>query len=116
MTDALGWFAATVLLLTIGRQVYPAHGGALEIGAISAVANALNQRALGRAQIAAGFLRLPPLDPGRAARLRQLDDDLEKYDPDQARDDHGRWTSEGGFPNAVPAYRRGAVSAAVCRQ
>lgn len=94
------------------RVAYPGHGDAVELGPISAVANALNQRALGRAQIAATFFRLPPLDHDRAVRLRQLEDDLEKYDPDQARDDHGRWTSEGGFPNAVPAYRRGVVSAA----
>jgi len=94
------------------RLAYPSHGESMEIGPISAVANALNEGALSRAQIAAAFLRLPPLDRDRAVRLRQLEEELEKYDPDQARDDHGRWTSVGGFPDAVPTYRRGVVSAA----
>ena len=59
-------------------------------------ADSLNRGDTARAMIAALHLRLPALSPDRALRLAQLDGDLAKYNAEQPRDWHGRWTSEGG--------------------
>lgn len=65
-------------------------------GGLRAVANALNDGDIARAMIAALWLRLPPLDWDGAVRIAQAQDALQKYDPNEARDWHGRWTNGGG--------------------
>ena len=62
---------------------------------LKVAAEALNRGDLGRAMIAAVQLRLPHLDENQALRLIQANDILSKFDPDQPRDWHGRWTSIG---------------------
>jgi hypothetical protein len=60
-----------------------------------AVAEALNRGHLGRATIAALHLRLPELNWDGAARIAKADNSLTHYNPDEPRDWHGRWTSDG---------------------
>ena len=64
------------------------------------IADALNRDDLGRAQVAALRLRLADLDWDAAARIAYADRSLVKYDPDEPRDWHGRWTTgdDGGRP------------------
>jgi hypothetical protein len=62
---------------------------------LAAVARALNEGNLPRALIAAVHLRLPELDWHAAARIAQADEQLKKYDPNEPRDWHGRWTTGG---------------------
>ncbi len=69
---------------------------------LETVARALNQGDLAKAMTAAVFLRLPEPDPNGAARIACADELLAKYDPDQPRDDHGRWTSGGGVASPPP--------------
>ncbi len=63
---------------------------------LAAVARALNRNDLAKAKLAAVFMRVPELDADSAVRLILADDVLTKYSPEQARDDHGRWTADGG--------------------
>ncbi len=69
-------------------------------------ADALNRGDIGLAMIAAVHLRLPELSPSAAAQLAKVADDLAKYNADQPRDWHGRWTSgeNGGPPEAASIY------------
>lgn len=78
-------------LLSSAYQRQP-NVGAIETG-LNAVARALNAGEIGRAMIAAILLKLPELDWAGAARIAQAEDVLAKYDPDEPRDWHGRWTS-----------------------
>ena len=78
-------------LLSSAYQRRP-NVGAIAAG-LNAVARALNAGEIGRAMIAAILLKLPDLDWDGAARIAQAEDVLAKYDPDEPRDWHGRWTS-----------------------
>ena len=78
-------------LLSSAYQRQP-NVGAIQAG-LNAVARALNAGEIGRAMIAAILLKLPELDWAGAARIAQAEDVLAKYDPDEPRDWHGRWTS-----------------------
>jgi hypothetical protein len=49
--------------------------------------------------IAAVHLRLRELDVEAAARIGAVDDFLAKYDPNEPRDWHGRWTTGGAAPS-----------------
>jgi hypothetical protein len=90
------------------RAAYGADGGANRLEtSLQAIARALNGGELARAAIAAVLTRTPELSPDAARRLAAANDDLTKYDPDQPRDWHGRWTSDGGAGPA-PA-RQGAT-------
>ena len=62
---------------------------------LAVASRALNDGDLGRAMVATLHLRLPELDAAGAARLAAVDAVLAKYSPDQPRDWHGRWTSDG---------------------
>ena len=76
------------------------------IRGLSVASQALNDGDLGRAMIATLHLRLPELDAAGAARLAAVDAVLAKYSPDQPRDWHGRWTSDGegsGAPSQAAA-------------
>jgi hypothetical protein len=82
------------------------------IRGLSVVSRALNDGDLGRAMIATLHLRLPELDAAGAARLAAVDAVLAKYSPDQPRDWHGRWTSDGegsGGPSAAAETKRPAA-------
>ena len=60
---------------------------------LSAIAEALNRGDITRASIAAVLTRTPELSWKAAARLASVDLMLSKYEPDESRDWHGRWTS-----------------------
>jgi hypothetical protein len=65
--------------------------------ALRSIATALDKGDLARAIIITQFMRLPPLvDDGARCRAIKADQ-LAKagFNPNQARDDHGRWTSSG---------------------
>ena len=69
---------------------------------LAAVSRALDAGEIGRAMIAAVLLKLPELDWQGAARLAHADNALAKYDPDELRDDDGRWTTALTLP---PGHR-----------
>jgi hypothetical protein len=76
---------------------------------LDVIARALNKGDIGRAMVAAIHLRLPDLNEEGAAHIAWADEALNKYDPNEPRDSHGRWTTGGGSsPNnsAKPAARK----------
>jgi hypothetical protein len=62
---------------------------------LTLVARALSEGDLVKAMIAAVLLKLPELDWNGAARIACADDVLAKYDPNEPRNWHGRWTTGG---------------------
>lgn len=70
---------------------------------VGAIAEALNCGDLARAAITAVLSRTPELDGGAAARLAKAHNALRKYDPEEPRDWHGRWTTAGAARAAVSA-------------
>jgi hypothetical protein len=90
------------------NAAYGADGGANRLEtSLQAIARALNGGEVARAAIAAVLTRTPELSPNAARRLAAVNDDLTKYDPNQPRDWHGRWTSDGGA-GPVPAGQSAA--------
>jgi len=83
-----------------------AYGSVLDtepvIKGIETVAHALNKAQLGQAAIRALLLDLHELDWASAARLARADDALAKFDPDEPRDERGRWASDGDVPRSGP--------------
>ena len=88
------WPVSEINALMKGAYGRDIDGSVLSAG-IGAVAEALNRGHLGRATIAALHLRLPELNWNGAARIAKADNILTKYDPNEPRDWHGRWTSDG---------------------
>ncbi|MDB5361711.1 MAG: hypothetical protein JWO51_3008 [Rhodospirillales bacterium] len=84
-----------------------AYGPALDLGrilkGIKTIARALNEDQLGQASIRALLLDLPELDWASAVRLAQADEALAKFDPNEPRDEQGRWAANGNAPAAVHA-------------
>ena len=77
-------------------RAYQRRGDAASISdGLRIVAKALNEGAIARAMISALLLKLPELDWAGAARIADADHALAKYDPDELRDRHGRWTMNG---------------------
>jgi len=74
---------------------------------LAVAARALNQGDLARAMVATVQMRLPSLDQAAVRRLSRAEQALKglaKYDADEPRDWHGRWTTgAGGSPAAAPA-------------
>jgi len=64
------------------------------------VADALNKGELAKAMVGTLHLRLSPLDEDGVTRVRRASSLLSKYDPDEPRDWHGRWTTGGGDSRA----------------
>ena len=64
---------------------------------LGAIAQALNSGDFALAMIAAVHTRTPELNPEAALQLASADEELTKYNfnPDEPRDWHGRWTSDG---------------------
>jgi len=87
--------AATIK--TIFRGAYGADGDwTSRVRSVEVVAKALNMGDMARAMMAAVLMRLP--EPGGMIRIADVDTTLAKsgFDPDEPRDDYGRWTSGGG--------------------
>ncbi len=70
---------------------------------LDVIADALNRDDIGRAMVAAIHLRLPSLDQQGAARIAFADEALNKYDPSEPRDAHGRWTTGGASSASASA-------------
>jgi len=88
----------------IRMLIKQAYLGAIDpvplISGLGVVADCLNQGETPRAMIAAVLLKLPELDWDGAVRIAQANDALEKFDPDELRDQQGCWTAGGDFaPN-----------------
>jgi hypothetical protein len=90
-----------------------AYGAAFSAAALRrglcVAAKALNDHDLGLAMLATLHLKLPEIDADGARRLAAVDAVLAKYSPDQPRDWHGRWTTEGdgsGEPRTAPGALR----------
>jgi len=101
----------------VERLLHRAYATTADVGPVmsglGAVARALNEGAEGRAMIAALHLKLPELDWNAASRIAGAEAALGKYDPDEARDGHGRWTSGGaGSAAAMPSETRPNVGVA----
>jgi hypothetical protein len=87
------------------KAAYGADADATRLeSSLQAIARALNGGELARAAIAAVLTRTPELTQDAARRLAAANDNLAKYDPDQPRDWHGRWTSDdaGGPASSAP--------------
>jgi hypothetical protein len=65
------------------------------VRSVDVVAKALNNGDVARAMMAAVLMRLP--EPGGGIHISDVDGVLAKagYDPDEPRDSHGRWTTDG---------------------
>jgi hypothetical protein len=71
---------------------------------LGAIAHALNSGDFARAMIAAVHTRTPELSREAAIRLANAEQELTKYNPDEPRDWHGRWTRDGSAgPTGVRA-------------
>ncbi len=71
---------------------------------LEAIAQALNRGDFAAAMIAAVHTRTLELSPEAALRLADADQELTKYNynPDEPRDWHGRWTSDGTADRTSP--------------
>jgi hypothetical protein len=70
---------------------------------LDVIAQALNGEDLARAMIAAVLTRTPELSWEAAARLANAEEKLGKYDADEPRDWHGRWTTDDAAASASVA-------------
>ena len=85
------------------KAAYGADGDAnLLESSLQAIARALNGGDLARAAITAVLTRTPELSVEAARRLAAANDNLTKYDPDQPRDWHGRWATDGAAGPKAP--------------
>jgi hypothetical protein len=62
---------------------------------LGVIAQALNSGDFARAMIAAVHTRTPELSREAAIQLANAEQELTKYNPDEPRDWHGRWTRDG---------------------
>ena len=94
-------------IASLMKAAYGGYGDATRLqSSLQAIVRALNGGELARAAIAAVLTRTPELSADAARRLAAVNDDLSKYDPNEPRDWHGRWTTDGAAgpaPSAVPA-------------
>jgi hypothetical protein len=78
---------------------------------LRAVVNALNRGDLCTANIAAVLLALPDLPDANATnRLARADAALRKFNPEERRDDYGRWTTGDQVADAGPRHGRSALA------
>jgi hypothetical protein len=80
------------------KAAYGANNGPIQFQSrLEAIAEALNNRDFGLAAIAAVQMRIPELSSESAARVARAEEKLSKYNynPNEPRDWHGRWTSDG---------------------
>jgi hypothetical protein len=76
------------------------------VSSLPLIARALNRGELARAAIAAVLTRTPELSSEAARRLAAVNGNLAKYDPNEPRDWHGRWTADGAEDSAPAADRK----------
>jgi hypothetical protein len=78
------------------------------VRSVTLVADALNKGEVPRAMIVAVLMRLP--EPGSSIRIADVDGVLAKvgYDPDEPRDQRGRWTSGGSSTTGASTDHRPA--------
>ena len=90
-------------IATLMRAAYPGftRHTLLQPG-LAAVARSLNEGDLTKAMIVSIFLKLPELDRNGAACIARVNDSLSKYNPDEPRDWHGRWTVGDGANEPDP--------------
>jgi len=122
---ALGPTVLVDALSSDGKSVYEVRPAAeiartlaLAYGAIAAdelarhlrgldlAARALEAGDLAKAGIATVLLKLPPLTAEAFAKLAR-ERTLRKYSPDQPRDEHGRWTSQGSDTDSGTSFAGG---------
>lgn len=72
---------------------------------VGPIAQALNSGNLARAAITAVLTGTPELNRQAAVRLRKIEARLAKYDENEPRDWHGRWTDGDAVPSVPPAAR-----------
>jgi hypothetical protein len=78
---------------------------------LRAIADWLQRQELAQAKVGAVLLRLDDLSEMVVARLIRIDELLKNnFNPDEARDSHGRWTADGAGDTASPAVD-GGISA-----
>jgi hypothetical protein len=78
------------------RAAYGADGDPTRLRSrLGAIALALNSGDIALAAIAAVHTETPELSREAATRLTKTDEELTKYNPDEPRDWHGRWTGGG---------------------
>jgi hypothetical protein len=96
--DHTGWTARPAIeITTLLKEAYGSRTSPENVSrGLNVAAQALNKGDLGRAMIATIQLRLPTLGRERAESLRFKAQRLLKYNPDEPRDAHGRWTTAGG--------------------
>ena len=82
------------------------------VRSVKLVAAALNKGDLARAMMTAVLMRLP--EPGSPISIADVDGVLEKagFDPDEPRDEQGRWTTDGS-ESAAPAATNASLAEAV---
>jgi hypothetical protein len=86
------------------KAAYGGDGDATRLqSSLQAIVRALNGGELARAVIAAVLTRTPELSPDAARRLAAANDNLTKFDPNEPRDWHGRWTNDGAAGPAASA-------------
>lgn len=80
----------------LGRAYRGEMDWASRVRSVELVAKALNSGDMARATMTAVLMRLP--DPGDSFRIASADDELAKagFNPDEPRDERGRWTDEEG--------------------
>jgi hypothetical protein len=74
---------------------------------LGAIAEALNRGDFGFAAIAAVQTRTPELSREAAARLVNAEREMIKYDPNEPRDWHGRWTTGEAAPGPMASPASG---------
>ena len=79
---------------------------------LDVIAEALNRGDVAHAMTTAVLTRPPDLSWSEAASLAKAEDELKKYDPEEARDWHGRWTDEGSDESAETTADRPASNTA----
>jgi hypothetical protein len=78
---------------------------------LAGITRALNAGDLVKAQLLGLEIPLVDLDDEQLARLRLAGDLLKDFDPNQPRDERGRWTSDGGEEeNSAPALGSAVVA------
>ena len=88
------------------KAAYGRTADGIRLGSgLRVAAEALNRGDIGRAMIAALHLRLPELSDDGAASIAHADDILAKYNPNEPRDERGRWTTGGAAPPRSNAPR-----------
>lgn len=99
-----GFVTRPISEITVLLKVAYGHDSTELQSRLGAIAQALNRGDFAAAMIAAVHARAPELSPEAALRLANAERGLTKYNynPDEPRDWHGRWTTDGTADQASP--------------